>query len=106
MIKYVRIDYIVKPEVNFDDLKGVIAEFVAGSVLITQHRYTSFQHPSEPRRLIHIAEVEEEAIPDLEKQPFFLRFTSYLKEQCSTGPDVTRLAPVASTVAQETVSRI
>ena len=107
MTKYIRIDYVVKPEVALDELKGVIAEFVAGiRTHHPEHRYTSFQHPSDPLRFIHIGEVVEEVLPDLQKQPFFLRFTGYLREQCSIGPEVTRLDRVASTVAQEASSRI
>ena len=30
MTEYIRIDYVVKPEVALDELKGAIAEFVAG----------------------------------------------------------------------------
>jgi hypothetical protein len=47
-------------------------------------------------RFIHIGEVVEEVLPELQRQPFFLRFTGYLREQCSIGPDVTRLDRVAS----------
>ena len=107
MTKYIRIDHVVKPEVALDELKGAIAEFVAGiRTHHPEHRYTSFQHPSDPLRSIHIDEVVEEVLPDLQKQPFFLRFTGHLKQQCSIGPDVTRLDRVASTVAQEASSRI
>lgn len=98
MTKYIRIDYALKPEVTLDEVKGAIADFVGGiRAHHPKHRYTSFQHPSEPLRFIHIGEFVEEAIPDLQKQPFFLRFTRYLRERCSVGPDVTRLDPVAST---------
>jgi hypothetical protein len=45
--------------------------------------------------------VVEEVIPDLQKQSFFLDFTGYLREQCSTGPEVTRLDRVASTAAHQ-----
>jgi hypothetical protein len=30
MTKYIRIDYVVKPDVDLDELKGAIADFVAG----------------------------------------------------------------------------
>lgn len=98
MTKYIRIDYVVKPDVARDELMATIAEFVAGiRAHHPEHRYTSYQHPSDPLRFIHIGEFVEEVVPDLQKQPFFLRFTAHLKEQCSIGPDVTRLTPVAST---------
>jgi quinol monooxygenase YgiN len=104
MTKYVRIDYVVKPDVALDELKGAIAEFVAGiRAHHPEHRYTSFQHPSDPLRFIHIGEFVEEVLPDLQKQRFFLRFTGHLKEQCARGPDVSRLDPVASTVPQKGV---
>src|SRR5258708_38135424 len=107
MTKYMHIDYVVKPDGDLDELKGAIVEFVAGiHPALPEHRYASFQHPSDPLRFIHIGEVVEEVLPDLQKQPFFLHFPGYLKEQCSIGPDVTRLARVASTVAQEATSRI
>jgi hypothetical protein len=89
MTKYIRIDYVVKPDVDLDELKGAIADFVAGiRAHHPEHRYTSFQHPSAPLRFIHIGEVVQEVLTDLQKQPFFLRFTGYLKEQCSIGPDL------------------
>jgi hypothetical protein len=104
MTKYIRIDYVAKPDVALDELKGAIAEFVAGiRAHHPEHRYTSFQHPSDPFRFIHIGEFVEEVVPDLQRQPFFLHFTGYLRERCSTGPDVTRLDRVASTVPREGV---
>jgi hypothetical protein len=107
MTKYIRIDYVVKPDVDFDALKGAIAEFASGiRALHSEHRYTSFQHPSDPLRFIHIGEFVEVVLPDLQRQAFFLDFTGYLEEQCSIGPDVARLARVASTVAQEAAARI
>ena len=102
MTKYIRIDYIVKRDVALDELEGAIAEFVAGiRAHHPEHRYTSYQHSSDPLRFIHIGEFVEEVLPDLRKQQFFLGFTaSHLKQQCSIGPDVTRLEPVASTALQ------
>jgi len=107
MTKYIRVDYVVKPEVDLDRLKADIYEFVAG---IRSHhpenRYTSFQHPADPNRFIHIGEFAEEALPDLQKQPFFRHFTEYLPGQCSIGPEVTRLDRVASTATQPAASSI
>ncbi|HKV79605.1 MAG TPA: hypothetical protein VJP02_15765 [Candidatus Sulfotelmatobacter sp.] len=98
MTKYIHIDYIVKRDVALDELKGAIAEFVAGiRAHHPEHRYTSYQHSSDPLRFIHIGEFVEEVLPDFQKQPFFLRFTAHLRQQCAIGPDVTRLEPVAST---------
>jgi YesN/AraC family two-component response regulator len=96
--KYIRIDYIVKPHVDLDELKTALSEFVDGIRSHNpQHRYTSFQHPADRFRFIHIGEVVEEVLPDLQKQPFFQHFTGYLRERCSVGPEVTRLDRVAST---------
>ena len=101
MTKYIRVDYTVKPEVDLDNLKSDIYEFVAGiRSHHPEHRYTSFQHPANPNRFIHIGELVEEALPDLQKQPFFRHFTEHLPRQCSVGPEVTRLERVASTAAQ------
>jgi hypothetical protein len=101
MTKYIRVDYTVKPDVHLDELKAAIAEFVAGiRSHHPEHRYTSFQHPADPFRFIHIGEIVEEVLPDLQKQSFFQHFTGYLREQCSAGPEVTRLDRVASTSAQ------
>ncbi len=103
----IRVDYTVKPEVDLDNLEADIYEFVAGIRSHHQeHRYTSFQHPADPHRFIHIGELVEEALPDLQKQPFFRRFTEYLPGQCSAGPEVTRLDRVASTAAQPPMSSI
>jgi hypothetical protein len=98
MTKYIRVDYTVKPEVDLENLKTAISEFVAGiSSHHPEHRYTSFQHPADPHRFIHIGEFVEGVLPDLQRQAFFQRFTEYLPGQCSAGPEVTRLAHVAST---------
>jgi hypothetical protein len=107
MTKCIRVDYTVKPDVDLDNLKVAITEFVAGiHSHHPEHRYTSFQHPAEPNRFIHIGEVVEEVLPDLQKQPFFRQFTEYLPGQCSVGPEVTRLDRVASTTAYTAVSSI
>jgi hypothetical protein len=104
MMRFIRVDYTVKPEVDLDGLKATIYEFVAGiRSHHPEHRYTSFQHPADPYRFIHIGEFVEEALPDLQKQPFFLNFTEYLPGQCSVGPEVSRLDRVASTAAQALV---
>lgn len=98
MTKYIRVDYTVKPEVDLDNLKAAITEFVAGiHSHHPGHRYVSFQHPANPNRFIHIGEIVDEVLPDLQKQPFFRQFTEYLPGQCSAGPEVTRLDRVAST---------
>ena len=105
MTKYIRVDYTAKPDVDLGELKAAIAEFAAGiHSHHPEHRYSSFQHPADPFRFMHIGEVVEEVIPDLQKQSFFQHFTGYLREQCSTGPEVTRLDRVASTAAQPTAS--
>lgn len=101
MTRYVRIDYTVKPEVNMEELKGEIREFVAGfRAHHQQHRYTSLQHAADPLRFTHFGEVVEDVTHDLQKQPFFLHFTEYLREKCSSGPEVTGLNRVASTAAE------
>jgi len=102
MTKYIRVDYSVKPDVDLDELKAAIAEFVAGiRSHHPEHRYTSFQHPADPFRFIHIGEVVEEVLPDLQKQSFFQHFTGYLRERCFAGPEVTRLDRVASTAVEK-----
>ena len=56
MTKYIRIDYVVKRDVALDELKGAIAEFVAGiRAHHPEHRYTSYQHSSDPLRLFILA---------------------------------------------------
>ena len=107
MTKYIRVDYTVKSDVDLDYLKGEIQEFVAGiHSHHPEHRYTSFQHPADPSRFIHIGELVEEALPDLQKQPFFRHFTEYLPGRCCIGPEVTGLDRVASTAAQHGVLSI
>jgi hypothetical protein len=101
MTKFIRVDYTVKADIDLDNLKAAITEFVAGiHSHHPEHRYTSFQHPADPNRFIHIGEVVEEVLPDLQRQPFFRRFTEYLPGQCSAGPEVTGLVRVASTAVQ------
>ena len=101
MTRYVRVDYTVKTDIDLDNLKAEIHEFVAAiHNHHPEHRYTSFQDPANPHRFIHIGELVEEALPDLQKQPFFRHFTEYLPGQCSIGPEVARLDRVASTAAE------
>lgn len=101
MTKYIRIDYVVKSDVDLDELKTAIAVFVDGIRRHNpQHRYTSFQHPADRYRFIHIGEVVEEVLPDLQQESFFKQFTGYLRERCSVGPEVTRLDRVASTAPE------
>jgi hypothetical protein len=107
MTKCVRVDYTVKPDVDLDNLRAAITEFVAGiRSHHTEHRYTSFQHPADRNRFIHIGEVVEEVLPDLQRQPFSWHFAEYLPRHCSVGPEVTRLERLASTAAQQVVSSI
>jgi hypothetical protein len=107
MTKYIRVDYTVKPEVDLNTLKADIYEFVAGiRSHHPEHRYTSFQHPADPNRFTHVGALVEEALPDLQKQPFFRHFTESLPGRCSIGPEVTRLDRVASTAAQSGVLSI
>ncbi len=68
MTKNIRVDYTVMSEVDLESLKADIYEFVAGiRSHHPEHRYTSFQHPADPNRFIHIGELVEEALPDLQK---------------------------------------
>jgi hypothetical protein len=100
MTKFIRVDYTVRPDIDLEKVKAAIAEFVAGIRSHNpEHRYTSFQHPADPTRFIHIGEIVAEVLPDLQRQPFFERFTKYLPCQCSAGPEVTGLDRVASTAA-------
>src|SRR5260370_12473195 len=101
MTKFMRVDYTVKPDIDLEKVKAAIAEFVAGIRSHNpEHRYTSFQHPDDPTRFIHIGEIVAEGLPDLQRQPFFQRFTEYLPSQCAAGPEVTALDRLASTAAQ------
>jgi hypothetical protein len=59
--------------------------------------FRTFHHANDPRRFIHLGELVEDASPALQTEPFFNRFTTYLRERCATGPEVTRLNQVAST---------
>jgi len=82
MTKYIRINYTVKPDVDLENLKAAISEFVEGiRSHHSEHRYASFQHPADPHRFIHIGEFVEEVLPNMQKQAFFQRFTEYLPGQ-------------------------
>src|SRR5260370_8704916 len=97
MTKYVRIDYIVKPDVNLDELKGAIAEFVAGiGSHNPQHRYTSFQHPADRFRFIHIGEIVQELLPHLQQPSFSHPFTAYFPERASVPPPLPPPHPLPS----------
>ena len=97
-MKFVRIEYTIRPDVNLDELKGAIGEFVAGiGALHPENRYTSFQDVKDPRRFVHVGEIVEDVVPTLQAATFFKRFTTYLRERCAVGPEALDLNPVAST---------
>ena len=96
-VRYVRIEYTVRPDVDLDELTGAIADFVASiRAHDAEHRYTSYQQSEDRRSFVHIAELVEESAA-LQAQPFFARFSSFLRERCAKGPDVTELSRVALT---------
>lgn len=96
--KYVRVEYHVRGDVDLDELKREIAGFVAG---IREHRadhlYTSYQDIKDARHFVHVGDFAAEAVPGLQAQAFFGRFTAFLRERCVVGPEVTMLAKMAST---------
>ena len=98
MTKHIRIDYVVKPDIVLDELKGAIAEFVTG---IRAHHPEHVTHRINTRQILCgsfiLASSLGRSFRTSRSSPFFLRFTAGLKEQCGIGPDVTRLDPVAST---------
>src|SRR5258708_3307449 len=94
-MKRVCIQYTIRPDVDLDELKHAIAAFVAGiGAHDPKHHYTSFQHTDDPRRFLHIGEFVEEALPSFQTEPFFIRFTTYLRERCAAGPEVSGLDQV------------
>ncbi len=97
-VRFVRIEYTVRPDVDLDELTGAMAEFVASiRAHNAEHRYTSYQQSADHRSFVHIAELIEEEVPALQAEPFFSRFAAFLRQRCAKGPDVTELARVAST---------
>ena len=105
-MKYVRIAYTLKPEVNRDEAKAAISEFVSAiAAHRPDHRYTSFQSSDNPQEFIHMGELVEDAVADLQSQPFFLKFSQYLHSRCQIPPRVTHLTRVASTSAQIAIEK-
>jgi len=97
-MKHICIQYTVHPDVDLDELKCEIAGFVAGiGAQDPNHRYISFQRTEDPRQFIHIGTFGGEALPSFQEEPFFKRFTTYLRERCAAGPEVSELDRVAST---------
>ena len=95
--RFVRIEYVIRDDVNLDEVEKAIAEFVAGiRAHHPEHRYTSYRHAKEPRHFIQIGELVESAAASLQTEPFFPRFTAFLRERCATGPEVTALTRVAT----------
>lgn len=94
---FVRIEYTVRPEVDLDELTGTIKQFVASiRDHSAAHRYTSYQQSEDRRSFVHVGEFLEEELPSLQAEPFFKRFTAFLRERCAKGPDVTVLDRVAA----------
>ena len=99
-MKCIRISYSVRPEVNLDEVKTAITEFVAAiAAHHPGHRYSSFQFIDNPREFIHVGELVEEAVADFQSQPFFRTFSEYLHQRCNQSPKSTSLTRVASTLA-------
>ncbi|MGA8594884.1 MAG: hypothetical protein WB676_09085 [Bryobacteraceae bacterium] len=97
MTRYVRIDYTIKPHLDFGEVREAIGEFVAGiAAHHPDHRYTSFQYAPDPRRFVHVGEIVEEVLEDFQTRPFFRRFSEFLRENCASGPEVTLLSRAAS----------
>jgi hypothetical protein len=93
----VLVDYVVRPDVELPDVTAAIARFVAGiGAHDPGHRYTSYQLAKEPRRFVHVGEIDAVRLPDLQAQPFFTSFSAFLRERCEQGPRVTWLQTVAS----------
>jgi len=94
--KYVRIEYTIRPDVDLDEVKREITDFIAAiGAHHSEHRYTSFQLEEDPRRFIHIGELVADAMPPLQAQPFFRSFADFLRARCIRGPEATRLGRVA-----------
>jgi hypothetical protein len=97
MAQYVCIEYKIKPEIDLDEVKKHIAEFVrAIASHHPEHRYTSFQYADDSRLFMHVGELVETVVSDFQSRPFFLQFSAFLRERCESVPRVTRLTRVAS----------
>ena len=85
MTRYLRIDYTIKSDVDLGEVKKAIGEFVASIASHhPDHRYTSFQYPSDPRRFVHVGEIVEDVVADFQATPFFRKFSQFLRESCAT----------------------
>ena len=63
MTRYVQIDYTLKPDINHGEVKEAIGGFVASIASHhPDHRYTSFQYASDPRRFVHVGEIVEDVV--------------------------------------------
>lgn len=97
-MRCVRISYTASSEVNLDEVKAAITDFVAAIAAHNPaHRYSSFQMRDNPREFIHIGELVEEAVSDLQSQPFFHTFSQFLHAHCEHPPIASALTRVAST---------
>ncbi|MGA7241896.1 MAG: hypothetical protein WBX19_01885 [Terracidiphilus sp.] len=97
-MRSVRIAYTVNPEANLEEVKAAIAEFVTAiAAHHPAHRYSSFQVCENPREFVHVGELVEEVVSDLQSQPFFRSFSHFLHGQCEYPPVATQLTRVAST---------
>lgn len=98
--RHVRIEYRLRDDVDLDAFKQRVAEFVAG---LRAHRadsvYTSYQATDDPRRFVHVGDFAADAVPSLQAEPFFRRFSAGMRELCAAGPEVIQLVAVASTSA-------
>jgi hypothetical protein len=98
-MRYVRIAYTIRPDVNLDEAKAAITDFVAAiAAHHPEHRYSSFQLIDNPREFVHLGEFVEEAVADFQSRPFFQSFSDYLHKQCENSPTATSLTRVASTL--------
>jgi hypothetical protein len=97
-MKIARIEYTIREDIALDEVEAAIATFVAGiRAHDAGHDYTSYRNAGAPRQFVHIGRMRSDRLADLQAQPFFGEFSSFLRDRCERGPEVTWLAEVAST---------
>jgi len=96
-MKYVLIEYTLRDDVDISTVKGAIAEFV-GNIKAhhASNEYTSFQRQG-TRSFTHMGTFDDAHTADLQAQPWFGKFSAFLRTACANGPNVSMLDKVATT---------
>lgn len=99
IMKNVTIRYTLKDDVDLDQTRARIREFVGHlDAMGAGIEYTSFQLNGTDRSFVHIGRFpSQEVVTAMQDNAWFGEFSAYLKTRCAEGPTAAFMDEVAST---------